>query len=740
VYFLPCIVDQWRKNLVYYTIGIFILLFNEVSAQEKREISAYRLQTDEMIVLDGWVNEDFWLGVQPADDFRQQEPFPGNTASERTEVRIAYDDQYLYIGAIFYDSEPDKITAFQKKRDAPLATDDRFVFILDTYNDQRSAYYFEINPLGLMGDGILRIGQGTSINRAWDGIWQAWVVKSDFGWSAEIRIPFMTLNFDPSDKTWGINFLRTIRRKNEETLWTGFQRNQGILRPQDAGRLVDLENINQGLGVEAIPYALLSESRRRTDPENPKERAVTYNVGGEINYNITPNLKAGITVNTDFAETEVDDRQINLTRFPLFFPERRAFFLEGSNIFLFAPSSGPNPYFSRRIGLQEGRPIPIQYGGRLIGRIKETDVGFLQVRTGAEGERPGEHFTVGRVLQNISNESTVGIIYTRRETDGDLAPVRSTLGADLNLSTSKFLGNKNLQFETFYIGHTQTHFGDTTSQSDRSVRGGRINFPNEPWNAHVSYREFGVNYDPAVGFAPRVGFRRLQPSLTYNPLWKRSKSIREVSWEYFFEYLMQMDWRPATVNHRIRLLGLRFETGDIIQFNINHNYEFLDFDFDILRDERFVIPVGEYRNMGYSISAQTAPFRRFGGSFNFAEVGFWTGSQTNVSADVFLRPAVGFNMTATWIHSQVRLAEGDFDTHLFRLITGYDFSPWVSVNFNVQYDNVTKFLGTNNRFTWVISPGNTFFVVYNHNWQNFEDRLMSMETWTNVKFAYTFRF
>lgn len=227
-------------------------------------------------------------------------------------------------------------------------------------------------------------------------------------------------------------------------------------------------------------------------------------------------------------------------------------------------------------------------------------------------------------------------MYTRRETDGDSLPVRHTFGADLGLNTSTFLGNKNLQFESFFVGHTETYLGDTTSIWDRSSRGGRINFPNEPWNAHVSYREFGVNYDPAVGFAPRVGFRRLQPSVVYSPLWKSSKLIRELSWEYYFEYLMQLNWRPATVNHRLRLLGLRFETGDILQFTVNHNYEFLDFDFDILRNDQFVIPIGEYRNIGYATTAETAKFRRVGGSFSYTKSGFWTGSQTNISADMFV--------------------------------------------------------------------------------------------------------
>jgi hypothetical protein len=720
--------------------SLLIVLFLFLGKLHAQELEAYRLLPDEEIVLDGYSNEDFWSKITPATDFRQQEPVPGNPASEKTEVRIAYDAQNLYISAIFYDSEPDRIKAFQRRRDAPLDTDDKFVFILDTYNDQRSSFYFEVNPLGLMGDGILRVGQGTSVNRSWDGIWRAWVVQTPEGWAAEIRIPFMTLNFEPSNDTWGINFLRTIRRKNEDVLWTGYQRNQGILRPQDAGKLTGLFNLNQGVGVEAIPYAIASQVRQRQDPESEKQSEYQYNAGGEINYNITPNLKAGITINTDFAETEVDDRQINLTRFPLFFPERRAFFLEGSNIFLFAPSSGPNPYFSRRIGLQEGRPIPIRHGGRLIGRIKNTDVGFLQVRTGAEGERPGENFTIGRVVQNISEESTVGVVYTRRDTDGDSLPVRETLGADVSLNTSRFMGNKNLQFEAFFVGHTETFIGDESSLWDRSVRGGRINFPNQPWDAHVSYREFGINYDPAVGFAPRVGFRRLQPTITYNPLWEKSGLVRELSWQYYFEYLMEMDWRPATVNHRLRLLGIRFESGDILQFGAEHSFEWLDRPFDILRDGEYVIQPGEFNNLGYNVSFRSAPFRKIGGSLTYQKIGFWTGSQLNLSADLFMRPFVGLNMTASWEHSQVRLAEGEFDTHIFRLVSGYDFSPWVSINFNIQYDNITNFVGTNTRFAWVIDPGNTFFIVYNHNWQRYLERFVSIEDRTNVKLAYTFRF
>ncbi len=721
-------------------IGCLLSVLFPGIARQSEDLGAYPLPAEVQPELDGRLEEDFWQQAEVATAFRQQEPLEGQLASEQTEVKVVFDEKNLYIGVRLYDSQPDQIKAFQRRRDADLSTDDVFALILDTYNDQRSGFYFEINPVGLMGDGILRTGQGSTLNRDWNGIWRAWVSIDDQGWSAEIRIPFMTLNFDPSDEVWGINFLRTVRRKNETSLWVGHQRNQGIERPQNAGKLTGLRGINQGLGLEAIPYAIVSQSSAKDVPETATRQTFTYNAGGELNYNITPNLKAGITVNTDFAETEVDNRQVNLTRFPLVFPERRDFFLQGSNVFQFAPSSNPNPYFSRRIGLEGGNPIPIKHGARLIGRIKETDVGFLQVRTGSEGSIPGEHFTVGRVLQNFASESTIGVIYTRRDTDGDSLPVRETFGADLSLSTSRFLDDNNLQFQAFFVGHTPTFYEESSNLMDRSVRGFRVNFPNQPWDAHVSYREFGEQYAPAVGFVPRNGFRRLQPTFTFNPLIDKSKAIRELSWEYDFEYLMFMDWRPATINHNVRFLGIRLETGDILYLNVHHNYENLNFIFDVLRDGRYLIQEGIYQNNGYSLEVQTAPFRKIGGNLTIENMGFWTGRQVNLEMDLFVRPFAGLNLTGSYLFSQVRLQEGAFDTHLFRLISSYDFSPWVSVNFNIQYDNVTNMLGTNSRFIWVIDPGNTLFVVHNHNWQKFEDRFDVLETQSTVKLAYTFRF
>ena len=325
------------KRILY---TLFLIFFSiNIYSQNPKSFEAIEINS-EQIILDGKLDEPFWKNIIGINDFLMQEPIEGGKPTENTIIKIAYDENYLYIGAILYDSDPDGIKAFKMRKDAPLNTDDRFMWILDTYLDGRNAYFFEINPRGLMGDGLLSIGQGRSLNKDWDGIWRPWTYIGDFGWSTEIRIPFHTLNFDPKISTWGINFQRTVRRKNEEILWSGHKRNQGLYRPQDAGRLTGLSNISQGLGLEVVGYAKGEGSKVQNNPGETYDKNGNIDGGLDINYNITTGLKASITLNTDFAETEVDERQINLTRFPIRFPEKRDFFLEGANIYRFASSSG----------------------------------------------------------------------------------------------------------------------------------------------------------------------------------------------------------------------------------------------------------------------------------------------------------------------------------------------------------------------------------------------------------------
>ena len=727
----------------------FLFLCTDLHSQsENKKLKSFKAFPiiSEDIKLDGKLDDTFWSDVTGISDFLVQEPVEGGEPTEKTTVKVAYDENYLYIGAIFYDSNPDGIKAFKMRKDAPLNTDDRFMWILDTYLDGRNAYFFEINPRGLMGDGLLTIGQGRSLNKDWDGIWRPWTYIGDFGWSAEIRIPFHTLNFDPKTSTWGINFQRTIRRKNEEILWSGHKRNQGIYRPQDAGRLTGLNNISQGLGLELVGYGKAEALKVQNESEGGYNNSQSLDGGLDVNYNITPGLKASLTVNTDFAETEVDDRQINLTRFPIRFPEKRDFFLEGANIFRFAPSSGVYPYFSRKIGLRSGNPIPILYGGRVIGKIGKVEVAAQQVKTRETDNFNSEDFSVIRLKQNFLKESSIGVLYTRRHTNKGkefVPPLqdRNTLGVDLTLNTSTFLKNQNLQFQAFAVIHNPESPGEINNNIwDRSARGLRFNFPNDPWSGSLSYREFGINYDPAVGFSRRNSFRRVEPRIRFSPILEKSSTIRELQWEVSFENLMSLQWKKLTQNIRLTPLSIRFESGDEISYQIIRNFERLEYDFDILGDNSIVIPVGNYTNWSHQIELETANYRKIVYGIELKTEGFWSGNRTEYENELIFRPFPGINLNLGYIHSRVNLREGNFKTNLVRFLGDFDFTPFISFSSNIQYDDISENIGMNNRFKYTITPGSDIYFVYNHNWFNDDGKYKTSSMMGATKITYTHRF
>ena len=491
------------------------------------------------ISLDGRVDEASWGRAVPITDFTQQEPVEGGVPSQRTEVRVLFDEDNIYISAILYD-DPEGILAYQMQRDAPLMTDDRFMWILDTFNDGRTGYFFEINPNGLMGDGLItgsggggggRGGGGGGwggggMNKAWDGIWEARTFRRPDGWSAEIRIPFRTLNFDQDADHWGINFQRTIRRNNEEILWRGWRRIEGLFKPIFAGDVVGIrkDEIQRGYGLELRGSAIGSW---RNQPGTVEPTTFPRDISLDIDYNITPSLRASASINTDFAEVESDERRVNLTRFPQRFRERRAFFLEGSGVFSFAPRSGPQPFFSRRIGLNAGQEIPIEYGTRMTGQAGAYEIGFYQIGTGQHDYTDSqgivqdftrEQFSVARIKRRIFEQSTIGAIYTRRATSAGIplqgesavAPNdQHTAGVDLAFNTRNFLGNKNLQLEAFYVWNSNPDPTVVRTTTDLSAHGFRLNLPNDIWSGHISYRQFGDDYKPAVGFVARNDFRRV---------------------------------------------------------------------------------------------------------------------------------------------------------------------------------------------------------------------------------------
>lgn len=733
----------------------------------KATVEALRLAEDDRIDLNGVVDEAFWRRMTPASGFLQEDPDEGAPATEDTEVFVAYDDNNFYLGVVLHDRDPSGILAYQKERDGFLFTDDSFAWILDTFLDGRTGYYFEVNPAGLMGDGLIGGGGGGGrggsggggfggfgINKSWDGIWEARVARGDYGWSVEVRIPFSTLNFNPTQDTWGINFQRSIRRKNEDTRWTGYRRNQVFTRPVHAGQVTGLQGMSQGTGLEVVPYGLAGVDHVPTnaDPTHTK-----LDAGFDLSYNITSSLRAALTVNTDFAEVEVDQRRVNLTRFPLFFPERRDFFLEGSGVFSFSPSSGVTPYFSRNIGLAAGEPVPITYGLRLGGQAGRYEVGLVQVHTtdnlvvsadlDSTFVQP-EDFTVARVKRTLGQQSSIGLMYTRRaeaaDTSGVAPPVGNTFAADLDLFTSTFMGDKNLQFEAFFVGHTDPVAGGTSTFNDLTARGVRINYPNDIWRISSSYRELGEDFNPSLGFTRRNGFRRLQPTVTFAPRGNSFLGIRQFEFETQFEYLTNMDWVRETQKTDFKLLGLRFDAGDRFDLDITHLKERLDEPFEIY--DGVEIPMGDYETVEGRVSLRTASRRvvSVGGSVNVG--GFWSGDRLRYEINGTVRPASGVSFEARYEVNDVDLPEGAFITRLGRVEANWQMSPWMAFTSNIQYDDVSDIVGLFARFRWILRPGSDLFIVYSHNWQDERVDLLSPHDFNTIsrgattKLNYTHRF
>ena len=732
------------------------------SGDELTVMEAYRLSNGADIRLDGRIVEEFWSSAVPISDFTQQDPLEGGAPSEHTEIWVAYDDDNLYIGAIIYD-EPEGILAFQRERDAPLSTDDRFMWILDTFRDGRTGYFFEINAAGLMGDGLMGGGGGGrggfrgggSVNKAWDGIWEARTARRPDGWSAEIRIPFRTLNFDPTSDTWGINFQRTIRRRNEEILWRGWRRNEGLFRPVYAGELRGLHGMSQGLGLEAVPSSIVGW---REVPTNTTPTTYPRDVSLDLNYSITSSLRASFSVNTDFAEVESDQRRVNLTRFPTRFPERRDFFLEGSGVFSFAPRSGPQPFFSRQIGLNSGQQIPIDYGTRVTGQVGPYEVGFYQIGTGEQsfvteelGDTlvPTENFTAGRVKRRIFEQSSIGAIYTRRSTSVDESgftpEIGQTAGIDLQLASRSFMGNNNAELEAFVVWNSNPDPTVDLSLGDLSARGIRFNFPNDVWSGHVSYREFGDDYQPTMGFITRNGFRRVEPRIGYSPRPESIDWIRSLSFSAQLRNLTAVD--TGILEERewdFNVFGIRFESGDNVNFNARRTYEYLDLAFDV--SEGISIQPGEYTNWEYSIRGSTASRRRVSVFGGINRSGFWDGTRTGFRGRITFRPKPGVSIGTNLQVNKVRLPQGSFDANLYEVETDWSPSQWISTTGQLRYDDQTQLVGLFARLRWILKPGNDLFLVYSHNWQNLgpnilDDRdLITLSRGGSVKMNYVYRF
>ena len=703
---------------------------------ERRTVRAVPLQPDERIVLDGRLDEDVWSRAVPARDFIQQDPDNGKPATEPTEVRILFTSAALYIGVTAHDSEPDEWLGYHRRRDDFLQSDDRFMWNIDTFNNQQTGYFFEMNPSGLMGDAV----RGANFNnRQWDGIWTGKAQRSEIGWTLEIEIPFSTLNFDPKAEAWGINFQRTVRRKNEESLWNGWLRNQGLNRLSNAGLLVGLENIAEATGLDVKPYLLGSSFAAPGRGDGRVDNDVE--VGADIFYSPTPGVRTNLTINTDFAQTEVDQRLTNLERFPQFFPEKRDFFLDGSTFFDFQSSAANDnsllPFFTRRIGLNQGAPQPITAGSKLAGQFGSNDVGAMYVRTGRDDDAMAENFFVLRGKHRLFRQSYAGALYTGRD-PGDSGPdTRHTIGADFLLATSSFLGSDNVGLGGFFLNTT------TPRAAGRSnAYGLRLEYPNDPWSGSLLYREIQENYDAAVGFTPRTGIRRVTPEVLYTTRPRGHSVIRSLQYGASSNLVFSTAGNGLlNRDFDVTLVNVATHSQDFFQMKVLPAFERLENDFAISRG--ITLPAGsEYNWTRYRFAVATAPRRVVALNQIYEVGGFYNGTRTRVATDlnVRVRPGVIIYTSAEW--NRVELEEGRFETRLFRVIPEFQFTPWVSWVNNIQYDTQSAVLGWQSRFRWIVKPGSDLYFVYTHNWVDhpLQNRFDTLDRRAASKVLYTHRF
>jgi hypothetical protein len=707
-------------------------------------LAATRLEPADVIRIDGELDEDVWRRAMPASSFTQRDPDNGAPATEPTEVRVVYDADRLIIGAHLLDRDRGGVRANQMQRDGSFDADDRFIVSLDTFLDRRNGYVFEVNPAGAIVDGLINASSrdeelGSGVNRSWDGIWIARVRRSDRGWSVEMEIPFRTLNFDTAATAWGINFQRTTRRKSEEALWAAWDRSLGVTRMANAGRLEGLNGLSQGVGLDVKPYAV---GRVSAAPGRGRQGAVsTGDVGVDILYNLTPALRATVSVNTDFAETEVDQRQVNLTRFPLFFEEKRDFFLQGASYFDFGREQGQavTPFFSRRIGLDAaGLPQAIDIGAKLTGSVGAFDLGVLQVRSGPTDAQAGSDFSVARVRRRFLRESYVGALYTRRADRLTGAGVRHTAAVDFSLRTSAFLRNKTIDFSGWYIDTSNPLGG-----GQNIGRGLRVQYPNDPLFLDLSYRELQPNYAPAIGFIQRVGFRRYNPEAAYIWHFPATPRLRSFQVNVDPEFIFDMDNRLVTRTLELNPAILAFDDGSAFQVQISPTYDRLERAFEI--QDGVELPAGsDYSFTRYVFTGETARQRPLsvGGTAGFG--GFYSGRRREFVANVQVRPRAGVSIELEAERNLLDLAEGDFTTDVFRVIANTQLSPWISFANNIQYDSESRSVGWQSRFRWIQRPGNDLFVVYTHNWQEFSSPAGRAWQWLDnrlaTKLVYTLRF
>jgi hypothetical protein len=697
-------------------------------------------------VVDGRLDEAVWQESQVINDFHQIRPGNGTPPSERTEVYLIYTQDALYVGARMYDSEPHRIAAPTMRHGQGLGSDDRLVVILDPFNTGRAGYRFETNLNGVRHEALY--DNVNSFQSEWTVIWNAAASVFEQGWIAELEIPFKTLPFNPAIDTWGFNFGRGIRRRGEEVAWVSRNR---TYNPSILGLATGFEGMDQGFGLDVVPSVSLNRQRTFT----PERRESNLEPSLDLFYRLTPSLNASLTVNTDFSATEVDDRQVNLTRFGLFFPEKRDFFLNDSDLFEFgrissngaqsgnratsaSTANNGRPFFSRRLGLSpSGTPVDLELGGKLSGRVGRWNIGALTVRQDEFGLVNASNVFVGRVSANVLQESSLGVIVTKGDPNSNVD--NSVAGVDFRYLNTRLPGGRSLEADVWFQKSSTPGL-----EGQDSARGFGVRLPNNSGlKTGFNFKEVDRNFNPALGFVSRTNVRDLSGDAGYTHF-VRGGFLQSM---FFGVDAQRVDSLDGGIQSQVivgRLLEVRNNANDRFEINYIATREALIRPFNIYQDafRTIIVPAGTYSFHERSVAVQTAGQRMFSGGLTYRSGDFYDGTRRNIETQFSWKQSRNLTMGLNYQWNGIELAQGNFITRLARLTTEVNLSSqfsWVTLT---QYDNVSENLSVNTRLRWVPRAGQEALIVLNHSLQDLDkdNSFRSDLADVSVKLGYTFRF
>ncbi len=670
--------------------------------------------------LDGDVIGDpAWAAATPIEGFFQEQPQEGAPSTERTEVRMIFTKDTLYIGAVMYDREPSGIVVSDSRRDAPLDNVDSFQVIFDTYRDRQNGFVFGTNPAGVEYDGQSTLegqgggglagaqmqasGSGSGFNVNWDGAWQVRTKISEIGWTAEFAIPFRTLRFpNAPEQTWGVNFQRNIRRRNERAYWAPIPRQFNLYRVSLAGAVSGIRTPTVR-NLKLMPFVLGSAI---TSGVKPVDSDTSGEIGGDLKYSLTPSLTLDATVNTDFAQVEVDDQQVNLDRFNLFFPEKRPFFLENAGFFSVGNPGEVDLFFSRRIGLgAAGEAVPIVAGGRVSGKSGNYNVGLLNMQTNdVANTLPGNNFSVVRVARDLPNRSSIGGLFVNRSAVGDLARSGDN---NQTFALDGRLGVKQNTVVSGFVARTRTP--DTSgAEEDFLAFNLRSRTNLRKIDVDAGYQQVGDQFNPEVGFLSRRGYRK--PDVRIMTRFRPKGPFQELRPHATFRGFWGFDGFQETGylhldNH------WQFKNSTEIHSGVNITQEGVRAPFEIYPG--IFVPPGDYKNIEAQpviMTNQGAPL-----SFNLQTFfgGFFSGHRKTINPTVRLRGGQALTAELSYQRNDVDLPQGEFTTNLVRTRLSYSFTPRIFAQSLVQYNDRADVWSVNLRVGWLQAANTGLFIVYN---------------------------